>query len=155
MCRCVQLNGLTNSACARFSEASQNVIFDYTTNEQFNGYIETLDGLEELLLIANTDEVCRQAIGYIMCNYVFIPCNLTTGNPRPICTLPCDYYINVRCRVEFEEIFQFAPFIDYPFINNCPNTLSHLEEFGFSLLSDNFADDCIDLVGMWIMCIVL
>ena len=156
MCRCVQLDGLTNAACARFSAASENMIFDYTTDEQFDDYIETFNNLEQLLVTANiAEEVCRQAAGYIICNYVFIPCNLTTGNPRPICTLPCDYYINVRCRNIFEVIFQFAALVDYPFVNNCTNTLSHLKEFGFPLLSDNFADDCIDIAGTWIMCTVV
>lgn len=147
----MQLDGLTNAACARFSQASQNVIFEYATVEQFNGYIETLDGLENLLITSDEDEVCQDAAAHIICNYVFIPCNLTTGNPRPICTLPCDYYINVRCRDVFEVILQFATIIDYPFMNDCPNTLSHLEEFGFSLQSDNFADDCIDIAGMYIV----
>ena len=151
----MQLDSLANAACRRFNQASQNVIFDYATNEQFNGYIETLDGLEELLNTSDEEEVCRQAAGYVICNYVFIPCNLTTGNPRPICTLSCDYYFNVRCREIFEVILRFSTIIDYPFMNNCPNTLSHLEEFGFSLLSDNFADDCIDIAGMWIMCTVV
>ena len=155
-CRCLRLDALTSSACRQFKQASQNVIFEYTTDEQFDGYIETINGLEELLLTAeDVDEVCRQAAGYIICNYVFIPCNLTTGNPKPICTLPCDYYINMRCRDIFVVILQFATIIEYPFMNNCPNTLSHLEEFGVSLLSDSFADDCIDIAGMKIMCTMI
>ena len=151
MCRCIRLDGLTNAACRRFNQASQNVIFNYATEEQFDSYIETLDGLEELLDDADADEVCQQAAGYIICNYVFIPCNLTTGNPRPICTVPCDYYFNVRCSDIFAVILRFSTIIDYPLMNNCPNTLSHLAEFGFSLLSDNFADDCIDIAGMCIL----
>ena len=106
-----------------------------------------MNGLEELLNTSDADEVCRQAAGYIICNYVFIPCNLTTGNPRPICTLPCDYYFNVRCRDIFDVIIRFSTIINYPLMNNCPNTLSHLGEFGITLSSDNFADDCIDIAG--------
>lgn len=143
----MQLDSLTDAACARFSEAYSDVIFKYTTEENFNEYIDILDGLEELLDSSDEPEICREAAGYVICNYVFIPCNLTTGNPRPICTEACDYYFNRRCVSIFRTIVRFASIINYPFMNNCPNTLSHLNEFGVPLLSDSFADDCIDIAG--------
>ena len=125
------------------------MILDYATAEQFSTFIETLNSLEQLLNTAEAEEVCRQAAGYYICNYVFIPCNLTTGNPRPICSASCDRYFNIRCVEVFGDILEFSStFIDYPFMNNCPNTLSHLEDFGLSFMSGDFTDDCIDLVGM-------
>ena len=107
--------------------------------------------LEQLLLSTPLEEVCQQAIGYIVCSYVFIPCNLTTGNPRPICSASCNRYFNIRCVTEFEDVLEVSSrFINYPFMNNCLNTLSHLQDFGLPLMSDDFADDCIDLIGMYV-----
>jgi len=131
--------------------ASNGIIFNYINEEQFNELIKTLNGLESLLNSTDEDAICQQAAAYIICNYGFIPCNLTTGNPRPICTESCNYYFNIRCRELFITIIRFASIITYPFMNNCPNTLSHLQGFGYSLTSDSFADDCIDIVGMYII----
>ena len=151
MCRCIQLNSLDNAICNDgFIQESHNVIFDYTTEENFIEYIQTLDNLEELLRTSGEDQICQDVTAYFLCNYVFIPCNLTTGNPRPLCTVPCEYYVNERCANIFETIFRFSSIVDYPLMNDCPNTLSHLETFGLSLESDSFADDCIDIAGTYV-----
>ena len=154
ICRCIQLDALENAACNGYFQGMHNVILDYTTQENFYDYIETLNNLEPLLSDSGEDNICQNATAYLLCNYVFIPCNLTTGNPRPICTMPCDYYVNRRCANLFEIILRFSSIINYPFMNDCPNTLSHLETFGYSLSSASFADDCIDLAGMYTMVIV-
>jgi len=131
--------------------ASNGIIFSYADKMEFKTFVSTLNGLESLLDNSDEDEICQQAAAYIICNYVFIPCNLTTGNPRPICTGSCNYYFNIRCKELFATVIGFASVIKYPFMNNCPNTLSHLQGFGYSFSSDSFADDCIDIVGMYII----
>ena len=151
----MQVNSFEDSACEEFFRGSDNIMFKYTTLEGFESYIDTVNNLESLLVSADTVQVCRQAAAYFICNYVFIPCNLTTGNPRPICTIACDYYFNDFCKSLFEVILRFSSILEYPFMNNCPNTLSHLETFGFSLSSDSFADDCIDIAGMYIMIVAV
>ena len=146
-CRCIQLDSLKNATCAEFTQA--HVIYAYTTEQEFNTYVTILDRLENNLAVSDVTEVCKEAVSYVMCNYVFIPCNLTTGNPRPICTKSCDYYFNRKCKEIFDLIVRYAPYVhEYPFVNNCPNTLSHLNKFGHSLSSDSFADDCIDIAGL-------
>lgn len=149
MYRCIQFDSLPNGTCANFTQASSSVIFRYTDENNFMSYFEIVNGLETLLDNSAADEVCRRAVAYIVCNYVFIPCNLTTGNPRPICTQSCNYYFTSRCKEIFDTIVQFSTVIDYPFMNDCPNTLSHLEAFEFFFLSDSFADDCIDIIGVY------
>ena len=156
MYRCIQLDALEDSTCNGVFQGLHNVIYNYTTQENFYNYIEATDSSPSLLRDAfeeekEEEELCQYAFTYIICNYVFIPCNLTTGYPRPICTKSFDHYVNRLCAYTFQYFLRFASTIHYPFTNDS-NTLAHLETFGYSLSSDSFADGCIDIAGTYVHC---
>ena len=146
MYRCIQLDALEDSTCNGVFQGLHNVIYNYTTQENFYNYIKVIDNSHSMLRDHFEDKVCQYAFEYIICNYVFIPCNLTTGNPRPICTKQFDYYVNRLCAYTFKLVRRFSSTIRYPFTNDS-NTLAHLEAFGYPLSYDSFADDCIDIAG--------
>lgn len=111
-------------------------------------FFELLNGLETLLNNIEVDSLCRDAAGYYICNIVFIPCNLTSGNPRPVCASSCSkFFHGERCRDTFATITRFSAIVDYPFRGDCENTLSHLSEYGFNLTANDYEDECLDVAG--------
>ena len=95
---------------------------------------------------------------YFLCNYVFVPCDLTTGAPRPVCTDSC-YFVRTYCASQFMLVLEFTSTIDYPVIDSCENTLANLQVgFGFPCSSSSFEDNCIDLlrgIAIRILCLLV
>ena len=113
--------------------------------ENFTLYSETIITLEDIIRLGFTG-FCGKILTYFLCNYVFVPCDLTTGAPRPICTDSC-YFVLTECQSEFSLVLQFTSTIDYPIIDNCENTLANLQVgFGFPCSSSSFEDNCIDML---------
>ena len=84
---------------------------------------------------------CYLSVNLFLCNYVFIPCNLTTGTPKPICSKSC-YNFYHSCPDQYNLIYNM---MGYPFMNDCNNTLGHLAEWHeYAASSDDFDDDCLD-----------
>ena len=147
--RCVHLSYLSQGACNRFDLSTDDVIFKYVNMQMNMELFDLLNGLETLLENSEVDPVCRDAASYYICNIVYIPCNLTSGNPRPICASSCiRFFREERCRDTFTTIIRFSAIVDYPFRDDCGNTLSHLSEFGFDLSASDYEDDCLDLAGI-------
>jgi len=146
--RCVQLSYLSQGACNRYDLSTNNVIFNYANMQMNREFFELLNGLETLLNNSEVDPVCRDAAGYYICNIVFIPCNLTSGNPRPICASSCTkFFRGERCRDTFATIVRFSAIVNYPFEDDCGNTLSHLSEFSFNVKASDYENQCLDLAG--------
>ena len=83
--------------------------------------------------------------GVFLCNLIFIPCNLTTGTPRPLCSRSC-FKFHSACTVEFDTILNIAGFLDIPFTDSCENTLNHINAgYGYPNSSNDFEDDCYEL----------
>ena len=149
-CRCVQLKFLEqNSVCSNINLATEYYNYRYTSLENFTSFSETIITLEEIIRIGFTG-FCGKFLTYFLCNYAFVPCDLTTGAPRPVCTDSC-YFVRTYCESEFMLVLQFTSTIDYPVIDSCENTLAHLQVgFGFPCSSSSFEDNCIDLLqGMY------
>jgi len=109
---------------------------------------ELLNGLEMLLNNSEVDSLCRDATGYYICNIVFIPCDLTSGNPRPVCNSSCTkFFRGERCRDTFATIIRFSAIVNYTVRDDCENTLSHLSEYGFDLKASDYEDECLDVAG--------
>ena len=88
------------------------------------------------------DRHCHLFAAYYFCNYVLIPCDLFSGAPRPICSDSC-YYFTTEC-----SSMVLANQVYPAFVNNCENTLSHLQtSYGFPCSSNSLKHNCIDLLG--------
>ena len=98
------------------------------------------------------DEYCRMASLRFVCNYVLIPCDLHTGNPRLICSSICDYIINKRCISTFVQVNVIAN-ATLGIILNCSNPLLLLQESDHNV-PDNFTinENCIQFSGKLCLC---
>jgi len=142
----VQLNVVRESKiCSAFNLAIDYYNYGYTTLDNFTSYSSTLD-TSEAFLLSSSDEFCEMYFIHYLCNYVFVPCDLTTGAPRPVCRDSC-YFFRTRCPSELSYILTFARAVQYPIKDDCENTLAHIQEFGFPCSSDDFKENCIDLKG--------
>ena len=84
------------------------------------------------------------------CNVLFVPCNLTTETPKPICSDICSNFRSA-CKDQFNVMKDIAQINGFPFIDNCEDTLSHLKSYGYPNLSSEFRDDCLSLSGMYLI----
>jgi len=142
----VQLNILRESKiCSAFNLATDYYNYGYTSLDNFTSYSLTLDASETLIRSGN-DEFCEMYFLYYLCNYVFVPCDLTTGAPRPVCRDSC-YLFRTRCTIIVNYILSFGRAVQYPVKDDCENTLAHIQEFGFPCSSNYFKENCIDLKG--------
>jgi len=136
-----------NPVCAQFNLATDYYNYRYTILENFTSFSQTIEALEDVI---NSGVVgfCRIIFPYFLCNYAFVPCDLTTGAPRPICTDSC-YFMRTLCFEDFKHAVDYANVIDYPLVDDCENTLANLQKgFGFPCSSSSFKDNCIDIQGM-------
>ena len=140
--RCLQLDFLHQKACAQFTLATDFYIYRYTSYENFTEFAMTLDQLRSFV---DFSEFCEQFATYFICNYVFTPCDLTTGAPRPICTDTC-YFFRTYCSDTYSSMIRFAAAVKYPIMDNCENTLAHLQlGYNFPCSSSSLQNDCIDI----------
>ena len=132
----MQLN-VSENFCADFSLATDSYGYGYDSSENLtritNNLTETFPDL---------GQHCQFFAAYFFCNYVLIPCDLFTGAPRPICSDSC-YYFTTEC-----SSMVLANQVYPAFVNNCENTLSHLQTiYGFPCSSNSLRHNCIDLLG--------
>ena len=123
-----------------------HMIFKYTSDMNFaslNTLVDQLEGLQKY-----KDVECYTGALQFSCNVLFIPCNLTTGTPRPICSDVCANFRHT-CTDQFNVLVDLSSITTlYPFIQNCENTLSHLNTgYGYPNLSSEFKDDCFSFSG--------
>ena len=120
------------------------MIFKYTSDRNFSKLLDLLKSVE-ILLRNSVTRGCTFPTGMFLCNLVFIPCNLTTGTPRPLCSRSCSAF-HSACNLEFNTILNFAGILGIPFIDQCENTLHHINMgYGYRNSSNDFKDDCFDL----------
>ena len=142
--RCLQLNILNQSSCAGFSLATDFYGYGYTSYENFTEIATSVEMYSPFLKLSYH---CHQFAAYFICNYAFIPCDLFTGAPRSICSDSC-YYFRTRCNETYDDILLYGGIVAYPFIDNCENTLIHLQTtYGFPCSSSTFENNCIDVIG--------
>ena len=143
--------------CGNFSLATNVYSYGYTSYQNLSRIIRFT---ERIRRVTDFSLFCNRFITYYLCNYVFIPCDLTTGGPRAICSISC-YYLHVHCYERYFAALSFVASVGYPVNESCEDTLSHLQlGFGFPCSSSSLQNDCIDILSMWIrvtiyMCVVM
>ena len=147
-CTPVEFSG--EESCSLYSLSLNHMTFKYTSDKNISILLDLLSSVK-LLVHNSATSGCTLPTGILICNMVFIPCNLTTGTPRPLCLESCFKFYTV-CNVEFNIITDLASLINFPFIHSCENTFRHINDvYGYPNTSSDFEDDCYDLPGMLVM----
>lgn len=120
------------------------MIFRYTNNINFTHFANAVNQFKD---IQKYKTACYYGSLQFVCNLYFVPCNLTTGTPKPICYNGCDNFSST-CDEQFSVIKDAATLVMVPVIENCENALNHLKGYGYSYLSSDFKDDCVSLPGI-------
>ena len=108
----------------------------------------TLQQIEPVITI-DIRFLCYQFATYYLCNYIFPPCDLTTGAPQAICTESCDYLLT-ECSDEYQQLVVYLLANGYTLNVTCGNTLNLQQDYGFPCSSSSLQNNCIDLLGMLI-----
>jgi len=120
------------------------MIFKYTSDKNISRLLDRLQSTRNLLASARSS--CKVSTGAFLCNTAFVPCNLTTGTPRPLCSRSCSIFRSV-CDREFNVTLSLGEILGIHFSPSCENTLHHINigGFGFPNSSSEFEDDCYNL----------
>lgn len=113
-----------------------------------------MDNLKQISTIlsrnfSEEDEFCLNATLHFVCNYIFIPCDVLTGNPRLICSFVCEEYLSYykHCNSTFETVIAaITTESNFRLQPDCNNPLKLLEEFDTTLPSSFVGNEnCIEL----------
>ena len=79
---------------------------------------------------------------------ILIPCNLTTGTPRPLCSNPCNLFRQL-CNDVYTMIIRYVMLIGIPISHDfCENTFDIVNKyFHYPNSSKDFDNDCFDFTG--------
>ena len=143
--RCLRLDFLEQSVCGEASLATDFYSYGYTSYHNLSEVSKLTKQIEPFI---DYSLLCTQFAIYYFCNYVFIPCDLTTGGPISICSNSC-YFLPTNCSVLYFQVVSLATTAGYPVNESCENTLIHLQlAFDFPCSSSSLQNDCIDLLSM-------
>ena len=141
---CTHIEFSGEGSCSQYSLSLNHMTFKYTSDRNFSEFLDLLKSVEVLLQNSVTPG-CTWPTGIFLCNLIFIPCNLTTGTPRPLCSRSCSNFYSA-CTLEFHTILNFAGLLNVPLTSNCENTLHHINVgYSYPNSSNDFKDDCYDL----------
>ena len=126
-------------------------IYKYTSERNFN---QKISGLLEVNAIDNLnhfDEFFSSKCLYysVIVIYIafFIPCNLTTGMPRPLCSNACNFFRDF-CNAEYTIGIKYLRLLGIAISDYCENTLEHINKlFHYPISSKDFESNCIDFTG--------
>ena len=134
----------SENICADFSLATDSYVHEYTSSENLTGFTSNANIFVPYLYFSKH---CQLFAAYYLCNYVGSPCDLFTGAPRPICSDSC-YYLTTECSSIYYSALLYVNLVYPAFVDNCENTLSHLQtSYGFPCSSNSLEHNCIDLLG--------
>ena len=148
LCSCIPLQ--LNPEVQVYSEYSvslNSMIYKYTSESNFTKFLDALVvAVEYLPQLSST--VCLSYSAFFVYNYIFIPCNLTTGSPRPLCSSAC-YFFRYYCEYQYTTIIAYANLLGISIYDDCENTFNHINViFHYPNSSKDFEDDCIDFPGI-------
>ena len=142
---CTHIEFSGEGSCSKYTLSLNHMIFKYTSDRDFSEYLNLLESVEELLQDIGTSSGCTSPTGMFICNLAFVPCNLTTGTPRPLCSRSCSKFYSA-CTIEFNRLLNIAGFLGISFSDSCENTLYYInEDYGYPNSSNDFEDDCYEL----------
>ena len=135
-------------AFSQYGLSIDNMIYNYTSEKNFSNYLEALKlGVTIEFFPEFSSSTCLSYAAVFAYNYILIPCNLTTGTPRPLCSTDC-YIFRYYCDNLYTIFDEYADLLNIPFVDDCDNTFHHLnEQFNFPNSSQDFKDDCFDFSG--------
>ena len=117
------------------------MIYSYTSERNFTKFVKTLKLAVQYLPQFSKSE-CLYYGAIFVYNYIFIPCNLTVGTPRPLCSGAC-YIFHNSCEYEYATIISYAKFFGVPLFDDCNNTFHHINNLYHNPNSSkDFEDDC-------------
>ena len=135
----------SEESCSSFSLSVNYMVFNFTSKQKFSHYMEKLNTLQSIILdTSGIPPHCERSTGLFVCNLIFVPCNLTTGTPRPLCSRTCSNFYRF-CTDQYNVIANIARILEFPILQNCKNTLHHLNAgYGYPNSSSEFEDDCFE-----------
>ena len=150
-CSCIhlKLDSLILQYSKKFGIHVNVVAYKYTSEETFTTYLKLLEyGGRAVHNYESNIDLCEIYLALLVYNYAFVPCNLTSGTPRPLCSHSC-YFARSNCSNSFNFVLKSANiFKEGSFVDDCENTLHFINEVhNFPNSSKYFEDDCIDFPG--------
>ena len=119
------------------------MIFKYTSESNFTNFVEAMKVAVKYLPHYSSSR-CLFYGAIFVYNYAFIPCNLTTGTPRPLCSSTCQVFSD-QCAHEYANILLYANLYGFILNEDCENTLHHIgKTFNYPNSSKDFENDCLD-----------
>ena len=150
MCSCTPLKfgPLLQEFAKNFSLNVSQVAYKYTNEESFAYYLDILEISAKNIDVAEVDDVCDLYGVLFVYNQLFVPCNLTSGTPRPLCSNSC-YFFRSNCSREFDSIIKLISIIaKNSLVYDCGNTFHFINVLSnFANSSKDFEEDCIDISG--------
>ena len=139
-----------------FSEYSlswNHMIYMYTSERNLTKKWKDLEIVVEILNLYHylptiSFQECTYYLAIVIYNTAFVPCNMTTGMPRPLCSSAC-YYFRHSCDHEYKDFIAYANLFGIPITDDyCENTFEPINKvFHFPNSSKDFESDCLDFPG--------
>ena len=133
---------------SQLSLSLNGIVYKYTSKNNFSTYVQALKLGTQYLPQLTSLSGCQRYAGLFVYNTIFIPCNLTTGSPRPFCSSDC-YYFRCVCEYEYSTIITYANLVKIPLSDDfCDNTLEHINKlYNYPNSSKDFENDCFRFSG--------
>ena len=124
------------------------MIYKYTSKSNFSSYAQALKLATQYIPQLTSLSGCLHYAGLFVYNTIFIPCNLTTGSPRPLCSSDCKNF-RYYCEYQYSTVITYANLFSIPISDNfCDNTLEHINElYNYPNSSKDFENDCFSFSG--------
>ena len=131
-----------------YSISLSSIAFKYTSENNFTTFLDAL----VIAISFLPQSKCLFYAAIYAYNYVFIPCNLTTGMPRPLCSKACRLF-SYECEYQYTTIITYGNLIGVPLDDDCENTFNHInKKFSYPNSSKDYENDCYDFPGTYILC---
>ena len=133
---------------SQLSLSLNGIVYKYTSKNNFSTFAQALKLATQYIPQLTSLSGCQRYAGLFVYNTIFIPCNLTTGSPRPFCSSDC-YYFRRVCEYEYSTIITYANLFKIPLPNDyCNNTLQHINKlYNYPNSSKDFENDCFRFSG--------
>ncbi|XP_065911786.1 tyrosine-protein kinase receptor UFO-like isoform X3 [Dysidea avara] len=142
---CVQFNNLIE-VCAQHSLATNNYLYQYTSVHNLTTFGNLLSVLESFTRLIT--DGCFNTTASFICNGIFVPCDLTTGEAKAICTNSC-YKFKEDCTLEYDSIIKGAALIEGIILqleSFCADTLVLIKDaFGANTTASGVECNCLDV----------
>ena len=132
-----------------YNLAVTNMMYNYTSEKNLTTFLKGLKvAVQYFPMFSRSGCLFYSAV--FVYNYIFIPCNLTAGTPRPLCSSAC-YAFRRLCNYHYTTIISYGNLLGIPLSDDCENTFHHINNlFHFPNSSKDFEDDCFDFPGSYV-----